>query len=72
MPIRIFIRGKTMNEELIAPCGMNCTICSGFLAVRRKRWKWALAGAIAEALSLLPLGRGVRKTPEVHHLWFLL
>ena len=21
-----------MNEELIAPCGMNCTICSGFLA----------------------------------------
>jgi hypothetical protein len=24
-------RGK-MNEELIAPCGMNCGICSGFLA----------------------------------------
>ncbi len=21
-----------MNEDLIAPCGMNCTICSGYLA----------------------------------------
>ncbi|MFC1995459.1 DUF3795 domain-containing protein [Chloroflexota bacterium] len=21
-----------MNEELIAPCGMNCGICSGYLA----------------------------------------
>jgi hypothetical protein len=23
-----------MNEELIAPCGMNCAICSGYLAFR--------------------------------------
>jgi hypothetical protein len=23
-----------MNEELIAPCGMNCGICSGYLAAR--------------------------------------
>ena len=23
-----------MNEELIAPCGMNCAICSGYLAYR--------------------------------------
>jgi len=23
-----------MKEELIAPCGMNCTICSGYLAYR--------------------------------------
>ena len=22
-----------MNEELIAPCGMNCAICSGYLAL---------------------------------------
>jgi hypothetical protein len=22
-----------MNEELIAPCGMNCAICSGYLAM---------------------------------------
>ena len=31
-------------------------LAGGILAVRRKRWKWALAGAIAGALSLLPLG----------------
>ena len=24
--------GEAMNEELIAPCGMNCAICSGYLA----------------------------------------
>jgi hypothetical protein len=24
----------TVNEELIAPCGMNCAICSGYLAYR--------------------------------------
>lgn len=24
----------TMNEELIAPCGMNCAICSGYLAFK--------------------------------------
>lgn len=23
-----------MNEDLVAPCGMNCAICSGFLAHR--------------------------------------
>jgi hypothetical protein len=23
---------EVMNEELIAPCGMNCAICSGYLA----------------------------------------
>ena len=23
-----------MNEELIAPCGMNCGICSGYLALK--------------------------------------
>lgn len=23
-----------MNEELIAPCGMNCAICSGYLAFK--------------------------------------
>jgi hypothetical protein len=23
-----------MNEELIAPCGMNCAVCSGYLAFR--------------------------------------
>ena len=23
-----------MNEELIAPCGMNCAICSGYLALK--------------------------------------
>jgi len=23
-----------MNEELIAPCGMNCSICSGYLAFK--------------------------------------
>jgi len=23
---------KQMNEELIAPCGMNCAVCSGYLA----------------------------------------
>jgi hypothetical protein len=23
-----------MNEELIAPCGMNCAICSGYLAMK--------------------------------------
>jgi len=23
-----------MNEKLIAPCGMNCAICSGYLALR--------------------------------------
>lgn len=23
-----------MNEELIAPCGMNCAICSGYLAYK--------------------------------------
>lgn len=23
---------KTMKKELIAPCGMNCAICSGYLA----------------------------------------
>ena len=23
-----------MNEELIAPCGMNCGICSGYLAYK--------------------------------------
>ena len=28
----------------------------GILAVRRKRWKWALAGAIAGALSFISLG----------------
>jgi len=26
--------GESMNEELIAPCGMNCEICSGYLAYR--------------------------------------
>jgi len=31
-------------------------LAGGILAVRRKRWKWALAEAIAGALSLLPLG----------------
>jgi hypothetical protein len=31
-------------------------LAGGILAMRRKRWKWALAGAIAGALSLLPLG----------------
>ena len=31
-------------------------IAGGIFAIRRKRWKWALAGAIAGALSLLPLG----------------
>ena len=31
-------------------------LAGGILAIRRKRWKWALAGAIAGALSLLPLG----------------
>ena len=25
---------NTMNEELIAPCGMNCSICSRYLAFR--------------------------------------
>jgi hypothetical protein len=24
----------TMNKELIAPCGMNCAICSGYLAFK--------------------------------------
>jgi hypothetical protein len=24
----------TMNEELIAPCGMNCGVCSGYLALQ--------------------------------------
>ena len=23
-----------MNEELIAPCGMNCSICGGYLAFK--------------------------------------
>jgi hypothetical protein len=23
-----------MNEELVAPCGMNCAVCSGYLAFR--------------------------------------
>jgi hypothetical protein len=23
-----------MKEELIAPCGMNCTVCSGYLALK--------------------------------------
>ena len=31
-------------------------VIGGILAMRRKRWKWALTGAIAGALSLLPLG----------------
>ena len=31
-------------------------VVGGILAMRRKRWKWALTGAIAGALSLLPLG----------------
>ncbi len=31
-------------------------MAGGILAVRRKRWKWALAGAIAGTLSLLPMG----------------
>ncbi len=25
-------RGSRMNEELVAPCGMNCGTCSGYLA----------------------------------------
>ena len=31
-------------------------LVGGILAMRRKRWKWALAGAIAGVLSVLPLG----------------
>ena len=31
-------------------------IAGGIFAIRRKSWKWALTGAIAGALSLLPLG----------------
>jgi len=31
-------------------------LAGGIFAMRRKRWKWALTGAIAAALSLLPLG----------------
>jgi len=26
------LKGNNMKEELIAPCGMNCNICSGYLA----------------------------------------
>lgn len=25
---------KTMKKELIAPCGMNCAVCSGYLALK--------------------------------------
>lgn len=31
-------------------------VVGGIFALRRKRWKWALTGTIAAALSLLPLG----------------
>ncbi|MFC1900869.1 hypothetical protein ACFLYN_04680 [Chloroflexota bacterium] len=31
-------------------------IAGGILAILRKRWKWALAGSIAAALSLILLG----------------
>jgi len=31
-------------------------LAGGVLAIRRKRWKWALAGAIAGALSFISLG----------------
>ena len=31
-------------------------VVGGILAVQRKRWKWALAGSIAAALSLILLG----------------
>jgi hypothetical protein len=31
----IVILGKVeMEEKLIAPCGMNCGICSGYLALK--------------------------------------
>ncbi len=31
-------------------------VAGGIFAIFRKKWKWALTGAIAAALSLLPLG----------------
>ena len=31
-------------------------LAGGIFALCRKRWKWALTGAIAAALSLLPMG----------------
>jgi hypothetical protein len=27
-------RGEPMNTELIAPCGMNCSVCSSYLALK--------------------------------------
>ena len=30
----ILININAMNEELIAPCGMNCAVCSGYLALK--------------------------------------
>ena len=31
-------------------------LIGGILAMRRKNWKWAIAGSIAGSLSVLPLG----------------
>lgn len=28
------VKSKEMEEELIAPCGMNCAVCSGYLAFK--------------------------------------
>jgi hypothetical protein len=34
MPVKRARQGiKSMEEDLIAPCGMNCAICSGYLAL---------------------------------------
>lgn len=35
LPLTQVIKCLTnMNEELIAPCGMNCDVCAGYLAMK--------------------------------------
>ena len=54
--IPLFVPSIIFGVPLMSVVIGIVALAGGILAIRRKRWKWALAGAIAGALSFISLG----------------